>query len=211
MSDVLHYGDDGRQRLTLRTIPITMRNEVDLRSIATEIDAYMSGSDVRAFTSKLISAANTYPEVLDFFTEAGNWNAKTIDKMARSLQSVVEAEHQMKVEATKDGDAPPAYEPLDYEAAVQEAVKRLQSQWKDLLAGNLDLARRLYFTAGKWPVTLQGLKDGRTMVQRIIDRKAMTTTDVELIDSETDSDFWATVNAAEVASAIDTFRNGIGR
>lgn len=207
---VIVYGEEGQHKLTLHTIPLTMRNELELRAIAAEIDAYMSKSDVRSITEKLLEASNVYPEVWDFFNEAGTWNLQTIDRMAKSLQAVVEQEHQLKVEATKESDAPPAYEPLDYNAAVQEAVKRLQQQWKDLLAGNLDLARRLYFSAGKWPVSLSALKDGRLMMQRIIDRKRMKPEHVELIDGDVDNELWSTIPASEVALIIDTFRAGIG-
>lgn len=210
MDDVtVHYGETERKRLTVRYMPLTVRNEVTLRSLAAEIDQHIGASNTETMAHRLIEASRDYPEVFDFFNEAGQWNKVAIDKMAKSLQNVHEQEHNLKVEATKEGDAAPAYEPLSYEDAVREAVKRMQAQWSDMLRGNLDLARRLYFAVGKWPVSLDGIRKGMEIVPRIIDRNAMSPHDVEAITGDSESEFWQTVSASEVARIIDTFRTGI--
>jgi hypothetical protein len=196
--------------MQLKLLPLTLRNETQLRAIKAEIDTHTAGADQRTLITRLIEASREYPEVWTFFNEAGAWNSVTLDKMAKTLIEMNEQEHKLALENVKEGEAPPVYEPLSYEDAVREAASRLRKQWEDMLSGNLGLGRKLYFVPGQWPVSLEGIRKGAIILRKIIDRAAMRSEDVALIDSELDSDFWLSVEASEVATIINSFREGVG-
>lgn len=200
----------------LHLLPITARNEPELRAIHSATQQHISASDSGRMIDLLASAAEDYPEVWEFWTEAGRENTRTIRKIAEGLQAAQDEAERLRHEAViagmKEGDVEPTFEPisLPMEEALAEAKQRHWQQWQDFLAGNMDLAKRLYFVTDQWPVSLAGIKAGRPIIQRMIDRKRMNAEDVELIDGAEDSDFWMDAQAVEVARIINYFRRSVG-
>jgi hypothetical protein len=192
-------------------MPITMRNEAVLRGHYDELAKFVSQHDTAKQTRNIKEASEKYPEIWDFINEMGGLNTVTLMKLAKTIQ----AEHQFMGEMlVKDAIAAneevPTYDPMPEDVAIATAKERLTEQWTAWLKSNLEVAKYLHFTTGDWPQSLAGLRRGIDVVKQTVDRERTPQESLELIDSETTSDFWCDIDATEVARYINTFCSNIG-
>ena len=68
-----------------------------------------------------------------------------------------------------------------------------------------ELARIITFTSGAYPTTIDALIAGVDIVREIVDRTKTPPETLALIDQPITHEFWQDVDAAEVASLIDSF------
>ena len=136
-----------------------------------------------------------FPELSMYVSANGNYNMATVIERVTGQETAYKKDH--------DGiaDAPV----FDRDAAIEEAKTWCAQRVQQMLVSTPELARIVTFTAGAYPTTIDALVAGVDLVREIVDRDKTPSQTIDLIDQPIDHDFWQEVDAAEVASFIDSF------
>ena len=174
---------------------------VRLKSVtkAKEIMARIKEITEKEATGLQMSAWRTvlqkFPELSMYVSANGNYNMATVIERVTGQETAYKKDH--------DGvEGAPVF---DRDAAIEEAKTWCAQRVQQMLVSTPELARIVTFTAGAYPTTIDALVAGVDLVREIVDRDKTPSQTLDLIDQPIDHDFWQEVDAAEVASFIDSF------
>jgi hypothetical protein len=136
-----------------------------------------------------------FPELSMYVSANGNYNMATVIERVTGQEAAYKKDHE------GIADAPV----FDRDAAIEEAKTWCAQRVQQMLVSTPELARIVTFTAGAYPTTIDALVAGVDLVREIVDRDKTPSQTLDLIDQPIDHDFWQEVDAAEVASFIDSF------
>lgn len=142
------------------------------------------------------TALQKFPELTMYVDLRGNYNNATV------IERVTQNEAAYKKAQIDNPDAPP----FDRDAAIEEARAWCTERVQTMLVSTPELAKLVTFSSGAYPTTIEALIAGVDIVREIVDRERTPSSTLELIDAPIEHDFWQDINAAEVASFIDSFR-----
>lgn len=142
------------------------------------------------------TALQKFPELTMYVDLRGNYNTNTVIERVRQNEEAYKAAHV---------DVPDA-QPFDRDAAIEEARQWCTERVQTMLVSTPELAKLVTFSSGAYPTTIEALLAGVDIVREIVDRDRTPASTLQLIDTPIEHDFWQDINAAEVASFIDSFR-----
>lgn len=141
------------------------------------------------------TALQKFPELSMYVGTTGNYNMVTVMERVRQNEEAYKRDHA-------DSPDAPAF---DATAAAEEAKAWCTQRVQQMLVSTPELAKLVTFTSGAYPTTVDALLAGVDIVREIVDRTKTPPETLALIDQPIEHDFWQDVDAAEVASFIDSF------
>ena len=141
------------------------------------------------------TALQKFPELSMYVAPNGNYNMVTILERVKQNEEAYRRENSENDEGNK----------FDREAAVEEARQWCAQRVQLLLISTPELAKLVTFSSGAYPTTIEALSAGVGLVREIVDRVKTPPETLGLIDQPIEHEFWQDIEAAEVASFIDSF------
>lgn len=184
---------------TIPMLPLTLANEQTVRPHYEAVKAFCQERGAARMLRTIAQLRKADPAFAELVDEVGRpnpqWQAEQVRIMLANDAAFREAgEHKG--------------EPLTEAKAAETAKADHDAKLKTYFAMQPEVARRMYFDFGAFPVTLEALKFGRGVIIACADYDALTaahganTADVV---RNAESDFWQNVTAPEVAVWMDRF------